>query len=43
MYSWTISLLIFLGLLLSAEQWNDLSNNQKQELQSIIIGIDVQI
>jgi hypothetical protein len=42
MIQWTIALLISLGLLFSAEQWNDLSNTQKQELQSIIIVMDIQ-
>jgi hypothetical protein len=41
MLSWTISLLISLGVLLSSEQWNTLTPQEKLEMQSIIIDQDM--
>lgn len=41
MLSWTISLLISLGLILSTQQYDNLSSTEKQQLESIIITLDV--
>lgn len=41
MLSWTISLLISLGILLSSEQLNNLTPQEKQQIQSIIIDQDM--
>ena len=41
MLSWTISLLISLGILLSSEQWNNLTPQEKLQMQSIIIDQDM--
>lgn len=40
MLSWTISLLISLGFMLSADQWSTLSSEEKENFKSIIITID---
>lgn len=40
MSSWIITLLISLGMLISAEQWNNMSSEEKENVKSIIIDID---
>jgi|GEM_PF-3304377 len=40
MLSWTISLLISLGFMLSAEQWDNMNTQEKENIKSIIITID---
>lgn len=40
MLSWTISLLISMGLMLSADQWHNMTTQEKEDLESIIITID---
>ncbi len=40
MLTWTISLLISMGLMLSADQWDNMTTQEKENIQSIIITID---
>lgn len=40
MQAWIITLLISLGYLVSAQQWDNMSKEEKDNLNSVIITID---